>query len=160
MTRACRGTLLIILGLILALTGGITGQAAWHWLVIYIPAEDMRIDLGVIDSSCYDITTDSWCAISDGKRHRIWVYTSNPRGLSLTVAARDTGSTPIDDLADLQIRGGDLADWTGLSCEVTLKTLHSAGSTWVNDIEYRYRLDAHDSPGSYEVTLTYTATVP
>jgi len=128
--------------------------------VIIIPRRDMHIDLGVVDSSCYNIGNDSWCTISDGKSHKARVYTTNPGGLSLTVTASDTGINTIGDLSDFQIRGGDLSNWTGLGSGVTLKTIASAGSVWITDIQYRYQADENDAPGSYQITLTYTVTAP
>ena len=102
---------------------------AWR-IGLYIPSTDRSIHLGTVDGSCYDIKTGGWCAISDGKRHSVWIFVfSRSKGVlppvefaqlsseagsalpqrvdySLVVTARDTGPTRIDDLSDLQISGG------------------------------------------------------
>lgn len=154
-------TLTIIIGLgVIILSVGIIAQPSLNWFKIYIPHGDMRIDLGIIDGSCYKIKNDSWCTISDGKKHKVRVSTTNPGGLRLTVTASDTGINTIDDLSDFQIRGGNLSNWTGLGSEVTLITTANAGSVQITDIKYRYQADENDAPGAYQITLTYTLTAP
>jgi len=75
---------------------------------------------------------------------------------SLVVTARDTGPTRIDDLSDLQMSGGDLKGWTGLDRAITLYRGAAFGVFRVTDIQYRYRVDLQDRPGTYEATITYT----
>lgn len=128
---------------------------------IYIPSSDMSVDLGTIDSSCYDIERETWCAISDGGTHTVWAFTNNTTGLKLTVSATSTGTNLINDLADLHIKGGDQTTFTGLASSVTLKTTSSAGLVKINDIQYEYQADENDAPGTdYQATLTYTVTSP
>lgn len=130
---------------------------------IYIPSGDTSVNLGTIDSSCYDITTDTWCAISDGNTHTVWAFTNFSGGLKLTVSAADTGTDTIDSLADLHIKGGDIGTFAAghLDSPKTLKTTSSAGIVKVTDIEYEYQADVNDTPGTnYQATLTYTVTSP
>lgn len=128
---------------------------------IYIPTTDMTVTLGTIDSSCYTIDTDSWCAITDGGTHTAWVFTNITTGLKLTVSASSTGTNTINDLADLHIKGGDLTTFTGLGTAVTLKTTTSAGLVKITNIEYEYQADANDAPGTdYVATLQYTVSTP
>ncbi|MEA1904853.1 MAG: hypothetical protein U9M97_03110 [Candidatus Hadarchaeota archaeon] len=177
---------LLLLSLILALSpvlpnNGATARPPGPWRIgLYIPPQDLAIDLGTVDSSCYDIKTASWCTISDGRQHTAWIFVllwskkipapaelaglpdetgpALPGGVnySLVVTARDTGPTRIDDLADLQITGGELKGWTGLDKTATLFVVNTFGVFRINDIQYRYQADLHDRPGDYGVTITYT----
>lgn len=128
---------------------------------IYIPSGDMSVNLGEINSSCYNIETETWCTISDGGTHTVWAFTNNTAGLKLTVSATSTGTDVINDLADLHIKGGDQASFAGLGSTVTLKTTSSAGIVKISDVQYEYQADVNDVPGGdYEATLTYTVTNP
>jgi len=129
---------------------------------IYIPSGDMSVPLGTIDSSCYNIETEIWCAISDGGTHTVWAFTNNTAGFKLTVTATSTGTDPIDSLADLHIKGGDQAIFTGLDSPVELEDDSGGpGIVKITDIEYEYQADDNDAPGKdYEATLTYTVTSP
>ena len=126
------------------------------------------IDLGTIDSSLYNIRTNEWQPLVDDSGNKINVvipdfYTN--RDLKVEVAANDTGGTPIDDLSDLQIKGGEISSWTALTgkltlCEISEEYLYRQYGIWklysIDDISYRYLTDFKDGPGSFKVEVVYT----
>lgn len=67
-------------------TLGVTvGWNANNWVIIYIPTEDMAVDLGTVDGNRYDPETGTWSPLtSDG--HSVYMATNDTAGLQLQVS--------------------------------------------------------------------------
>lgn len=128
---------------------------AHNWIILYIPKADMAVDLGTIDGTLYDPVSDTWTPLTSGDKN---AYVIGNVSFILKVTAASTG-TVTADLTRFKMVGGDLASFTALDSEQTLKK-GTAGITHISDIQYRYEPTWNDAPGDYAVTVTYTATAP
>ncbi len=140
------------------LSASLSPIVTWHvnnWIILYIPNSDMAVDLGTIDGSLYDPTTDSWTPLTSSDKN---AYVFANTNYTLTLHAASTG-TETADLSRFQVKGGDLGAFTSLSTDQTLKT-GGIGVTHISDIQYRYVPSFDDAPGDYAVTVTYTLTAP
>ena len=132
--------------------------SAYKWIVLYIPTNDMAINLGDIDASLYDPVNDQWTPISDGKNHSVYVITNNSQGFVLDVTAANSANADQQaDLSRFQIKYGNNS-WTSLDNKATLLSESGPGRYSIADIQYQYVPSWADAPGSYEVIVTYTAT--
>ncbi len=128
---------------------------AHNWIILYIPKADMAVDLGTIDGTLYDPVSDTWTPLTSGDKN---AYVIGNVSFILKVIAASTG-TITADLTRFKMVGGDLASFTALDSDQTLKK-GNVGITHISDIQYRYEPTWADAPGDYAVTVTYTATAP
>ncbi len=126
-----------------------------NWIVLYIPNSDMSVDLGTINGSLYDPTTDTWTPLTSKAKNAYVISNTN---YTLTLHAASTG-TNTADLSRFEVKGGALSAFTPLASDQTLKT-GGAGLTHISDIQYEYIPSWDDAPGAYAVTVTYTLTSP
>ena len=126
-----------------------------NWIVLYIPNNDMTVDLGTIDGSLYDPSTSTWTPLTSSNKN---AYVISNVNYTLTLHAASTG-TNTADLSRFEVKGGDLTSFTPLSSDQTLKT-GQPGITHISDIQYEYVPSFSDAPGDYAVTVTYTVTAP
>ena len=138
------------------LSASLSPIVTWNvtgWVILYIPSSDMAVDLGTIDGTLYDPVSGTWTPLTSSDKN---VYVISNTSYILTVSAASTGNETAD-LSRFQIKGGDLATFTSLDSDQTLKN-GGAGITHIADIQYQYIPSFADVPGDYAVTVTYTAT--
>ncbi len=133
-------------------------KVSWNvvnWIILYIPNSDMTVDLGTIDGSLYDPSTNTWTPLTSSNKN---AYVISNVNYTLTLHAASTG-TNTADLSRFEVKGGDLTSFTPLSTDQKLKT-GQPGVTHIDDIQYEYVPSFNDAPGDYAVTVTYTVTAP
>jgi len=136
---------------------------AYNWIIIYIPAEDMNIDLGTISPDLYNPETGNWTPLTDaGGPRSVMVITNAAGGFQLQISGTldtypsDHGN-PGGILGRLTLSSTDLGV-TDAPLSGTITYTGSRGLFLADDIVYEYTPSFDDTAGSYSVTVTYTAT--
>jgi len=128
--------------------------------VLYIPSSHTSVDLGDITSSLYNPSSDKWDNLTNSSTYTVKAFSNDTDGYTVTVSASKSGSSSSFGLEDLQMQGGALgttnSDWKGLDSNQKVIDQSSAGAVSYSDIDYRYKPDNSDEPGSYTANLTYT----
>ena len=141
---------------------GVTvGWNANNWVIIYIPAADMSVDLGTVDGSLYDPGTGTWTPLTSGG-HSVYMVTNNPAGLQLQVSGTLTSypsghPNPTGILGRLTLTSTTLGLSGALSGTLTYSTA-GPGLASATDLVYTFTPSFDDVPGNYAVTVTYTVT--
>ena len=140
------------------LSASLSPVVSWNvvnWIILYIPDDDMAVNLGTIDGSLYDPEHGTWTPLTSSSKN---AYVIANVGYTLTLSAASTG-TESADLTRFQVKGGDLTSFASLDSDQTMKT-GNPGITHISDIQYQYVPSFDDAPGDYAVTVTYTVTAP
>ena len=135
---------------------------AYNWIIIYIPAGDMNIDLGTISPDLYNPETGTWTPLTDaGGPRSVMVITNDAEGFRLQISGtlvscpNDHGN-PDGILGRLTLSSKDLgvkdAPLSG-----TITYTGSRGRFLADDIVYEYTPSFDDTAGKYSVIVTYTA---
>jgi len=132
-----------------------------NWIILYIPADDMSVNLGNVGPDKYNPETNEWTLLESGG-HSVYVITSDPDGFELQVSAElvsypDGHPNPNNILARLAWSSVSL-DAKGTLDETVTYTTDSSGLTSASDITYTFKPSFDDIAGDYSVTVTYTVT--
>jgi len=138
----------------------VTWSAA-EWIILYIPSTDMSVNLGEIGPGRYDPETGTWTPLESGN-HRVVVVTNAPGGFQLQISAAVASvpaghPNPTGILSRLTLTSAALG-LTDASLDTTRSYSGPRGLFMANDIQYQFTPSFDDVPGSYSVTITYTAT--
>jgi len=134
------------------------GWSVLNWIILYIPAGDMSVNLGEVGPDKYNPETKEWTPLKSGG-HSVYVITSDPDGFELQVSA--TLVSYPDGHPDSD---GILArlEWSSSlgsgSLDGTVTYTGSTGLTSASDITYTFTPSFDDIAGDYSVTVTYTVT--
>jgi hypothetical protein len=91
--------------------------------------------------------------------------TVNTNGVHWTLKVVESGTSPDGKMSGtngtltntLKVKGGDVADYTSLASEVTLKTGSVTGESQINNIYFQQSVASGDVAGEYSITVTFTA---
>jgi hypothetical protein len=137
--------------------------SAYNWIILYIPAGDMSVDLGTITPDLYDPETGTWTPLTDnGGPRTVMVITNDSDGFQLQISGSlstypSDHPNPSGILNRLTITSTDLGV-TDAALSSTITYTGSQGLFLADDIAYEFTPSFDDTAGSYSVLVTYTAT--